>query len=669
VLVKIAAIAALLPAFCAAASSDCSPCHAKIAENYARTGMGRSFSLAAPGLTVADFYHRASDTHFSMLNRAGKYYQRRWQVDSAGRPINIEEKQVDYVMGSGNHVKTLLHRTAAGALQELPLAWYSGHAGQEGQGGFWEMNPGYDTPIQPNSRRKISYECMFCHNAYPQTPANYEQLRAEPIFTQIPNGIDCQRCHGLGDRHIELAKSARPSIASIRAAIVNPARLSPDRQMEVCAQCHLESDSFPFPHSILKYDRGQFSYTPGEPLSDFMLFFDHAPSATPDNRFQIVNSAYRLRMSACFTKSAAALNCTTCHNPHDSNQTTDRYNGICRQCHGVAFANAVTQKRHTASPDCIACHMPKRRTDDVVHAVMTDHYIQRRKPERDLLAAIPEPHGPEIIYHGEVVRYDLGQPSHTPENELYLALAQVREENNLSRGLAQFSDLVQKYRPKQAEFYVELADTFDKAGQPEKAIPIYKEAVQRNSSLLSAHLGLGAAFDKAGNLAQAVDAYQDATKLAPLHADSWRRLGEVHMKLGHSAQAIAALKKSLELDPEVPEAHYALAGLTGDESSYKEAIRLQPDYSAAHMNLAILLFQKNRPDQSREHFESALRYHTDYALGHYNFGLMLAGQNHIAEALRQFELSVKPGSTPLSVLDSKTREAALQRITDLKNQR
>jgi hypothetical protein len=34
--------------------------------------------------------------------------------------------------------------------------------------------------------------------------------------------------------------------------------------------------------------------------------------------------------------------------------------------------------------------MPERRTDDVVRVVMTDHYIQRLKSNRDLLAPKPE---------------------------------------------------------------------------------------------------------------------------------------------------------------------------------------------------------------------------------------------------------------------------------------
>jgi hypothetical protein len=36
----------------------------------------------------------------------------------------------------------------------------------------------------------------------------------------------------------------------VRAAILNPARLDPERQLEICMQCHLEPTSQPLPHAV-----------------------------------------------------------------------------------------------------------------------------------------------------------------------------------------------------------------------------------------------------------------------------------------------------------------------------------------------------------------------------------------------------------------------------------
>ncbi len=644
---------------CAAGSADsgyvdarlCAKCHAKIFETYQRSAMARSFYRPRPENAVEDYgaanhyYHRASDTHFEMLYRDGRYFQRRYQIGLGGKQTNIDEKEIDFVMGSGNHVRTYLHVTASGALLELPLAWYAE------KGGYWAMNPGYDQPDQPDARRKISYECMFCHNAYPEIPAGHDQLRAEPLFAgAVPEGIDCQRCHGPGRRHVEAAQASSATLPAIRNAIVNPARLSRERRMEVCMQCHLETTSFPLPRSILKYGRAPFSYRPGQPIGDFELFFDHADRNPPEDRFQIVNSVYRLRLSACFLKSGT-LECTTCHDPHDAlrgEPAAEHYNGVCVRCHTSGFRALVTSGRHPAASDCVGCHMPKRRTGDVVHAVLTDHYIRRKKPGGDLLAEIPEPREPEILYRGEVALYYPKPLAPVPENELYLALAQVQENSNTDRGIERFAAGIKKHPAAAPEFLIELADAWSARSQWSNAIPLYQEAVRRKSDSLAGLAGLGNALEQAARHAEAASAFQRAAGQYPGDATAWRKLGEVRVKQGQWAEAAAALQKSVQLDGEVPETHYAWGTLWSRpggnaeraEASFREAIRLQPDYAQAHMNLAILLSRRMQTEEADYEFACAVRVRTDYALGHFNYGLMLANLRRVDEARSQFEAAL-----------------------------
>ena len=79
----------------------CAACHPKIYETYQRTGMARSFYRPAPANTVEDdrvnnrYYHAASDTHFEMIARGGKFYQRRYQTGFQGEQTNIDEKRID----------------------------------------------------------------------------------------------------------------------------------------------------------------------------------------------------------------------------------------------------------------------------------------------------------------------------------------------------------------------------------------------------------------------------------------------------------------------------------------------------------------------------------------------------------------------------------------------
>src|SRR5258708_11310932 len=202
----------------------CAACHREIAASHARTGMGRSFYPLTAQTAVEDFQrnnrfdHAASGEHYTMSERGGRFYQRRHQLAPGGGEINIVEKEIHFVLGSGDHSRTYLHRTPEGRLLQLPLAWYAEN------GGSWAMNPGYDRPDHLDFRRKIDLECFFCHNAYPPIAPGTDRAGHELKLTgPVPSGIDCQRCHGPGRAHVDAAQAARPA-AEIRAAIVNPPR-------------------------------------------------------------------------------------------------------------------------------------------------------------------------------------------------------------------------------------------------------------------------------------------------------------------------------------------------------------------------------------------------------------------------------------------------------------
>ncbi|MEP7366654.1 MAG: tetratricopeptide repeat protein [Acidobacteriota bacterium] len=473
----------------------------------------------------------------------------------------------------------------------------------------------------------------------------------------LPQGIDCQRCHGPGRRHVQLAQTAGSTPATLRAAIVNPARLSPERREEVCIQCHLESTSFPLPNSLQRYGQGPFAYRPGLPLSDYWLFFDHAPAANRTGKFELVNAVYRIRQSKCYLANPTALGCTTCHSPHDvprAEAATRHYDAACRTCHTAAFNQLIASGRHTATPGCAECHMPKRRTEDVVHAVVTDHLIQRLPPPGDLAAPLPERHeSGDQAYRGQVALYYPEKLRQSLDNDLYLALAQVIDKSNLSAGIPQLAVALsrqQRTPPAQprVEFTLALAEAWHNAGSPEKALPLYRDAAARSPRSVFALQKLATALRDAGQPAQAITILQQAAALNPNDPTTWHELGLARRAQGNPAAAIAALQKAIALDPNLPEPHSNLGIVhlssgdnTAAEAAFREAIRIQPSYADAHNNLANLLSSKGDFPQARLHFETAIRLNPADARTRYNFAMALGRARDFNEAQRQLEAALQ----------------------------
>jgi tetratricopeptide (TPR) repeat protein len=631
----------------------CGRCHVRTAETYRQTAMGRSFSRPRSEDRVEDvkthntFYHKASDRYYATVERNGKLYQRRHQIGFGGKETNELEKQIDFVVGSGTHARTYLHRDSEGKLIQLPVSWYSE------KGGYWAMSPGYDRPDQQDFRRRAAYDCMFCHNGYP--PAQQVSTGDEPVYgDQMPEGIDCQRCHGPGGAHVKAASSSSTAQA-IRAAIVNPARLGRERQLDVCMQCHLETTSLRLPNAIRKYDRAPFSYRPGQRLTDYQLFFDHPPGTGFDDHFEIAHQAYRLRKSACFQKSQ--MTCSTCHNPHDvprGRQALEHYVGVCRGCHSSGHpAGSARAPVLTAAANCLDCHMPKRRTNDVVHVVMTDHYIQRQKPARDLMVSLDDPgQSANSAYRGEVVPYYPLPFPKTPDAELYLAVAQVQQESNLASGIPRLERALETYKPARPEFYFEVGRGYSKLGKNEHALQWYEEALRRSNNFRPALREQAGVFTSLGRLASAIEAGERAAVAGPPDPISLTNLGNAYLQQGNFDRAAQVLQRALSLNTDLPEAANLL-GLAqlrkqdpaAAEASFRNAVRIQPDLAEAHNNLGSLLAGARKYPEAAFHFEKAIAANPRYVEAHHSYGILLELMRSWDKALAQLQEAVRLGPT------------------------
>jgi tetratricopeptide (TPR) repeat protein len=603
----------------------CSACHAELAARYGRTGMARSFGVVKPGADprTGAFSHAVSGETFTIESRNGAVEMERRESSPAGQPANVFRTSIDYWFGSGLHAKSYVSRTANNELIELPVSWYSE------KGGYWGMSPGYDSASHAGFTRRLTYRCLFCHNAYPAMPAGADRMDNGTKFpASLPAGIDCQRCHGPGLAHASAAASGRPD-AEVKALIVNPVKLNPERRDEVCLQCHLEPTSLTLPSYLPVFGRGVFSYRPGEPLADYIRYFDHAPGAGHDDKFEFAGAPYRLRQSKCFLASNSTLTCTTCHDPHEPDRARSiaRANTACMDCHRNGNAP------HTTSGNCVSCHMPQRRPSDAIHVIITDHLI-RRNPQRPAEPTIESNSANTPAYRGEVVPY------YPVVDDLYTALAQVKERANPDAGIARLQKAISNEKPADAEPYAELADALRHAGKSAAAIPVYREAISRDAGYWPAWHGLGLATAATGALEESLVPLQRAAELSGRDFAVMRNLALVLTNLHRQDEAISTLRDGIGVHPASPELQNDLgtallrAGdAAGAEKALRESVRLKPESSTTRYNLAVVLeFRKNLPE-AESNLAAALRIDPAYGAAHLKLGEILMGQHRNADAL------------------------------------
>ncbi|HEY2014432.1 MAG TPA: tetratricopeptide repeat protein [Bryobacteraceae bacterium] len=332
------------------------------------------------------------------------------------------------------------------------------------------------------------------------------------------------------------------------------------------------------------------------------------------------------------------MTCTTCHDPHEAAsgpEAVARYQAVCRNCHASAHGDSLPQ----AFAACTDCHMPPRRAQDVVHAVMTDHYIQRRRPAGDLRAPLAETHDEKNAYRGEVVVYDPAEFA-SGDAELYRAVAQARQRGNPDVGIASLKSAIERFHPQDPAFYLELGRAYRSAGKRDEAIHWLEESLKRRPGFRPALKDLAAALSDSGQLPRAAEILDGLGRDAAALTD----LGNLYLQQGRVDQAAQVLQQAVSINPDIPAA-YNLLGLakrrkadrSGAETAFREAIRLQPDLTEAQTNLGNLLAESGDLPRALFHLRMAAASAPDNVEAHFDLGEALAASGSFDQARDELE--------------------------------
>jgi predicted CXXCH cytochrome family protein len=599
----------------------CKGCHSDIYHSFIETGMGQSFHEAKIQYSKADFqsakpvFDKKNNLYYYPMLRGEDLYIQEFRIVGRDTTHNRIEK-ITHIIGSGHHTNSHFW-TDGKHLYQAPLTYYT-------QKKVWDLPPGYES-YNARFSRKIDIECMSCHTGMPKMRDG-----SVNIFDHLPLGIDCERCHGPGELHVNEKRSGIIIDTSKQAdySIVNPKRLPFKLQVDICQRCHLQGNN------VLNPGKKFTDFKPGMHLDSVFTVF--MPKTNGPQGFVMAGHAERFQQSACFIKSNKNqesynpnlnFTCINCHNPHVSVRKTNtaKFNQTCIGCHSTNSTRSqlftCTDTKGKVGSNCIVCHMPASDTRDIPHVTVHDHKIQRPgKP------SIKQP----------VIAYNSKNGFGETTGELW---AVNNKSTNLSMEAMAYFSYFERFDPNKA--YVSkgndrLQQWKSKESIPDKTEPAFWESASPNKLLwleTAVHgkfveqnagelIGLVTAlgitpeqpgiskindpwfFYRIANAYQRLEQWHKALpwfiklmELRPYDSDFSSETADIYIRLNQLDKAIALLNQILSRQPKHENSRLNLAFAYAGKSDWplvqlwcNRTLELNPDNVEAH-NLLIKLYE------------------------------------------------------------------------------
>jgi len=283
-------------------------------------------------------------------------------LDANGEPRSFP---VVYTFGI-EPLQQYLVEVEPGRLQSFPFAWDTRSEEDGGQRWFHLQPDEYIEPGDPlhwtGPSYNWNYSCADCHST--AVEKNYDRATKTYSTEYFEIDVGCEACHGKGSGHVTMAEAdseSMPAGGGLERSFPAPRdrawsfeegrdiavlTTGKSHEPEYCAPCHsrradLGGESARF------HDRYRLA------ALDEVLYFDDG---------QIKDEVYVYGSFLQSKMHAAGVVCSDCHDGHSTRLRAEG-NAVCTRCHKAEAYD--TEEHHFHEPGgegslCTDCHMPKR---------------------------------------------------------------------------------------------------------------------------------------------------------------------------------------------------------------------------------------------------------------------------------------------------------------------
>ena len=201
--------------------------------------------------------------------------------------------------------------------------------------------------------------------------------------------------------------------------------------------------------------------------------------------------------------------------------------------------------------------------------------------------------------------------------------------------------------PRYQEAYFGLGMALRAVGQREQAIESFRKAVALRPDYFVAQNALGLTYMELCRFKEAVPHFEQAVATRPAYAEPYVNAGVCLAVLGDAERAKELIVKGIGFGFPRPTVHYRL-GVTWLELGRKENAKEQfleslsfGPSSSAHVNLATILVEQDKPEEALGHYEAALRLQPDFMEAHYNIANLFFSHGHFDRAAQHYEAVIR----------------------------
>jgi len=246
-----------------------------------------------------------------------------------------------------------------------------------------------------------------------------------------------------------------------------------------------------------------------------------------------------------------------------------------------------------------------------------------------------------------------------------------------------WQDVIKK-SPNKARPYNNLAIYYDEVKEHEKAIGLYKKAIELDPESSAHFINLGSSYGQTGAFDKALQYTLQGIQLK----DDLNYLTKAYVNLGYIYEKTGALDKSIhnyqiaiEQDPYNAEVYVNLSAVFLKQGNYKKAIEYalkgisyDPHIAQAYNNLGMSYGQEGKTDKAIKYFNRGIEEDPNNSSIYINLGRAFIKKNELKRAINVFTrcLNIDPNEAQahfllgFSYLKTKQVERAVQKVNDLK---